>query len=281
MDEARTVIDQEVQPIIRPTVGLLLEGARFHRALSSFSFGLTWRDTFSVPLQIPVTVLLGPIPLNIDVKSALLWTPMQAVVGVAYRTEDLTLALDVSWNQWSQYKPPTLELDLDVVIPVVDIDLKNAVNGPPRTHDTWTPRVGVEWRAFGGQWTDIWVRGGYAYEPTPFPEQTGATNYLDDNRHILSAGAGVSLRKLPWIGELGRTFHFDLGFQYNLIESSVHHKSRVNPLFVVDDNPLGFPPLEDEAGNPIADPAFPTIEGKASALLILFTARTTFGGGGP
>jgi hypothetical protein len=275
------VIDQEIQPVIRPTAGLQVQGGLFSRSLSPFSLGFTWRDSFGVPLQIPVTVLLGPIPLNIDVTSQLLWTPMQMVFGFAYRTPDLTLAVDVSWNQWSRYQSPTLELDLDITIPVVPIDLKNAENPDPRTHDTWTPRVGAEWRFHHGISTELFVRGGYAYEPSPFPEKTGLTNFLDDNRHILSAGLGASFRSLPLVGSLGKaTLHLDFGFQYNLIESRVHHKERINPLFVDDGNPLGYPPIEDPEGRPIADPGYPTIEGEARAFLLLFTIRTTFGGHG-
>jgi len=280
VNDALTLIDQEVQPVIRPSIGLLLEGRLLSDSLSNMSLGITWRDSFGIPLQIPVTVLLGPIPLDIDLTSDLLWTPMQAVLGLAYRTEDLTLAFDISWNRWSQYKPPTLELDLDVVIPVVDIDLKNAVNPDPGTSDTWSPRVGAEYRVHKGERTDVWVRGGYAFEPSPFPEQSGNTNYLDDNRHLFSAGVGVSLKGLPVLREKGGVAHFDIGFQYNLIESTMHRKTRQNPLFVTDGNPLGFPPLEDEDGTPIADPAFPSIEGDADAFLILFTYRTTFGGTG-
>ena len=274
VNDALTLIDQEVQPVISASSGFLLQGRLLSDALANWSVGVTWRDSFAIPLQIPVIVTLGPIPLNIGLTSDLLWTPMQAVLGLAYRTEDLTLAFDLSWNRWSQYKAPTLELDLDIVIPVIPIDLKNAVNPDPGTHDTWTPRVGVEWRFFKGEKSGLWLRGGYAYEPSPFPEQTGITNYLDDNRHLFSAGLGLSLEGLPGLREKGGVAHVDIGFQYNLIESTHHFKETTNPLFAL------VPPIEDNAGNPIADPAYPSIKGDAEAFLILLTLRTTFGGTG-
>ena len=278
VDEARTVIDQEVQPIIRATAGLQVDGGLFSETISGLSFGFTWRDAFSIPLQIPVTVLLGPIPLNIDVTSKLLYTPMQMVFGLSYRTPNLVVATDISWNRWSDYEPPTLELALDIAIPVVPIDLKDGVNPPPGTRDTWTPRVGAEWRFLDREAADLFLRGGYAYEPTPLPEQTGITNYLDSDRHILSAGFGISLARLPLIGDLGKNrIHLDLGVQYNHFESSTHRKDSVNPLFVEDGNPLGFPPVEDAAGRPMADPAYPFIEGSARAVVVMFTFRTTIG----
>lgn len=279
VDDARTVIDQEMQPVVRAILGVQVDGQLLSERLSRFQMGFTWRDSFNLPLRIPIAVLLGPIPLNIDLSSDLLWTPMQAAMGLAYKTERLTLAYDISWNQWSEYSPPTLELALDIVIPVVPIDLKDAVNGPPRTRDTYTHRIGAEWRLLDGDKRTFWLRSGYAYEPTPFREQTGATNYLDDNRHICSAGFGVDVREMPFLGRLKKELYFDVGFQYNVIESSRHRKARINPLFDTDENEFGFPPLEDADGNPIADPAYPWIEGDAHGFLVLFTAGTTFGGG--
>ncbi|MFN7955897.1 MAG: outer membrane protein transport protein [bacterium] len=279
VDDAHTTIDQEIQPVVRATAGVIGDGRLIAEDLAAWSVGVTWRDAFSIPLQIPVTVTLGPIPLNIDLASSLLYSPQQVVLGFAHRGEDLTVAVDVSWNQWSGYQPPTLELDLDVTIPIVPIDLKDAFNADPRTKDTVTPRVGIEWRAWHGEKNDFWLRGGYAFEPTPFPEQTALTTYLDGDRHLLSAGVGVTLRELPVFGDLTEdsAVRFDAAIQYDVIAATVHHKERVNPLFVIDGNPLAFPPLTDAAGHPIADPSYPSIRGEADVFVLMFTASTTFG----
>jgi long-subunit fatty acid transport protein len=51
------------------------------------------------------------------------------------------------------------------------------------------------------------VRAGYAFEPSPVPEQSAATNFLDSDRHLLAGGAAVQLAGLePWVAgglELG------------------------------------------------------------------------------
>ena len=279
VDDAHTTIDQEIQPIVRATAGVIADGRLLAEDLAPWSLGFTWRDAFSIPLQIPVTVTLGPIPLNIDLASSLLYSPQEWVVGFAHRSDGLTVAFDLSWNRWSGYQPPTLELDLDVTIPVVPIDLKDAFNADPHTKDTWTPRVGVEWRAWRGERNDFWLRAGYAFEPTPFPEQTALTTYLDGDRHLLSAGVGVTLRELPIFGALTEdsAVRLDAAIQYDVIASTVHHKERINPLFVVDGNPLAFPPLTDVAGHPIADPSYPSIRGEADVFVLMFSASTTFG----
>ncbi len=279
VDDAHTTIDQEIQPVVRATAGVIADGRLVSDDLAGWSVGLTWRDAFSIPLQIPVTVTLGPIPLNIDLSSSLLYTPAQVVIGFAHRSEDLTVAVDLSWNDWSGYQPPTLELLLDVTIPVVPIDLKNAFNADPHTKDTFMPRIGAEYRVWHDAANDGWLRGGYAYEPTPFPEQTALTTYLDGDRHLLSAGVGVTLRELPIFGALteNSAVRLDAAIQYDVIASTTHRKERENPLFVEDGKPNAFPPLTDAEGRPIADPSYPSITGEADVYTIMFTASTTFG----
>jgi len=64
---------------------------------------------------------------------------------------------------------------------------------PPQFSHTVVPRVGVEhhWR-----WatSHAAVRAGYAYEPTPAPLPTAARAYMDNDRHIVTAGLGVGGR---------------------------------------------------------------------------------------
>ncbi len=40
------------------------------------------------------------------------------------------------------------------------------------------------------------LRAGYAFEPTPIPEQVGDTNYLGADTHTVSLGGGLDLRAL-------------------------------------------------------------------------------------
>jgi long-chain fatty acid transport protein len=66
--------------------------------------------------------------------------------------------------------------------------------------DVWTPRLGAEYRGtFASHFT--WAaRAGYAYEPSPVPPQTGLTSFADNDRHIVTLGAGVASDRLwSWL----------------------------------------------------------------------------------
>ncbi len=53
--------------------------------------------------------------------------------------------------------------------------------------------------------------------PRPVPDQTGITNYVDSNNHVISLGGSVRFR-LPW--NLARNpFRFDVAGQIHLLES--------------------------------------------------------------
>ena len=52
--------------------------------------------------------------------------------------------------------------------------------------------------------------GGYGFVPTPVPDQTGITNYMDSDRHVVSAGVG--LRYFP--RSAPGPINIDLGGQY-------------------------------------------------------------------
>ena len=61
------------------------------------------------------------------------------------------------------------------------------------------PAVGIEWRALEGAAGDriaLDVRAGYRYEPSPVPEQLGESSFSDADKHIISGGLGLTLRKL-------------------------------------------------------------------------------------
>lgn len=92
-------------------------------------------------------------------------TPAAAAFGVAFDFEELTVAVDVRYTLWSDFK---------------DTQARNA-----GWNDVFTPRVGIEYAA--GPNVDL--RLGLAYEPSPVPDQTGRTNYVDNDRVLGSLGS--------------------------------------------------------------------------------------------
>jgi hypothetical protein len=64
---------------------------------------------------------------------------------------------------------------------------------PIELHDRVVPHVGVEWRALASASWQALVRGGYEFAKSPIGAQPGATNYVDRDRHSVSAGIGLRL----------------------------------------------------------------------------------------
>jgi long-chain fatty acid transport protein len=78
----------------------------------------------------------------------------------------------------------------------------------PGYSDTVVPRVGVE-RSFKLRpGLRAHVRGGYFFEPSPSPEQTGDANLFDNSRSVFTLGYGVELGaplpgiRVDWFGQL-------------------------------------------------------------------------------
>jgi long-subunit fatty acid transport protein len=62
--------------------------------------------------------------------------------------------------------------------------------------DVWVPAIGMECRLFNGHYTELFLRMGYRYRPSPVPEQEGRTAFLDSDTHIVSVGLGVTFKYL-------------------------------------------------------------------------------------
>jgi long-subunit fatty acid transport protein len=116
--------------------------------------------------------------------------PSQAGLGAAYQLSSvLGLSGDLVWYRWSRYR-----------------DTHNE-RPSPSFNDTYSPRVGVEY-----VWRPMWVlRGGYVFEPTPVPPQTGRTNYVDNHKNVLSGGVGFRLPSEGYVAS------FDLFGQAHLL----------------------------------------------------------------
>jgi len=237
VEEVLSSVDQEVHPILSGTAGLLVKPGRFHPSLKNLTIGFTWRDKHFLDLDIPVSVLLSGFILRLDLTSAFLYTPRQWVLGLGYRLSgDLLVACDVSYNEWSDYRVPSLSIDTDIDIPL--IVLKKGVNESPDFKDTVTPRVGLEYRAYRGGMMDAFLRAGYAYEPSPVPEQTGRTNFMDSDRHAFSWGVGFAFKRLFGRDLPGRFLSLDIGMAYHRLEARSNRKGPAVP----SDN-AGYPEI--------------------------------------
>lgn len=173
--------------------------------------GVTLRTGFKVTLSqsFLVTGEVGPAGgepvvedgfLSLSTNAEDLFQPTQVAIGFrAQLTSRFELDFDATYQRWSTFTNPAA--DIDLALDVGDFnDLVDIPPAPPLPDphfaDVLVPRVGFELLAADSFDRDVVVRGGYVYEPSPAPEQIGETNFVDNDKHTLSAGAGVTLRTL-------------------------------------------------------------------------------------
>ncbi len=182
--------------------------------------GFTWRDAFQLELGIDLAlrgrIVAGPAanPNSISVLGAYslvsrtltAYQPQQWALGAAWEINPRwRVMVDLTWARWSGYENPTssLQTRLDLTVPTELTGLLRVPAIPPsapreamRFHDTLIPRVGVEFTVPWGGRHALQVRAGYAWDPSPVPAQAGVTSFYDSDRHTVSAGLGLTLRRL-------------------------------------------------------------------------------------
>jgi len=177
--------------------------------------GVTYRGKFYSETVGTQDILLrfydfsGQSPLSLstavlaDIHYIHYWNPQQVSTGAAFSpVESLWVALDFTWADWSDY------VDAMWYVPQL------------RFSDTFTPRVGVEYGLKNG----IMLRAGYFYQPSPVPEQTRESNYLDNDKHVVSTGIGYTFPRLPWIPIWKKPLTVDAFFQYTQLVTRTYRK---------------------------------------------------------
>jgi long-chain fatty acid transport protein len=215
--------------------------------IPELSFGLVYRGGFALSnilnADVDATILSGGIAAPFDgyfglfSESVNAFVPQQvSLAGSWSPTPQFTLNLEVTWVNWSSYISPvgTSDIVLDLAIPpeLADTIFVPTIRGSrpiaANFEDRFVPRIGVEGMAYQDPSMEFRVRGGFFYEASPVPQQTGITNLVDTDRLAFSAGAGLRLNNLrPLIDGF---ISFDLHLQYALLPYRAMQKtSLVDP----------------------------------------------------
>jgi long-chain fatty acid transport protein len=227
-DETQTTLFSGVDvgfPSVRyPAVGVLWAPGRWR-------LGATFRQEFSLALdltlrvdgQIAIGSTLIDGAFRVRSRNVNLFSPRQYAVGVAYEAPRWLVSLDLSYLEWRHFPAPTAILDLALEVPGLPLTLPPALQPQaPHFRDILVPRIGGEWRWLDGPHLGLTLRGGYFYEPSPAPDQPGVTNYVDSDKHGLSAGVG--LRFSEWTEVLPGPLLLDLTGQVIVMPSRVYRK---------------------------------------------------------
>ncbi len=178
------------------------------------SFGAVYRTGFQLELQqrFVISADIGAENVAPEVEDAYfelntlgrdLYQAPQLVLGMYFQpTRNISVNLDMAWHRWSTFVAPASRIEIEFDLKQFNdmVDLPPAPSVPDANfRDIIVPRLGVEWVAKRGRNHTVLLRSGYSFEFSPVPHQTGETNYIDNAKHTMSLGAGLSL---PNLGEL-------------------------------------------------------------------------------
>ena len=183
-----------------PAAGIQVEATPW------LSIGLAYRGEYTLANRIvalaDVRVMrIATLEFLLDTFSTSLFGPQQASLSFALRPiENLRIGLEVTWYDWSAHPSliPTEDILLDLDPPIVEVpgNIGGREAIPLGLHDTFVPRIGIEYTAVRTPAVELDLRVGYYYENTPFPRQRGVMNFVDGDEHTTSVGFGLRLMEL-------------------------------------------------------------------------------------
>jgi long-chain fatty acid transport protein len=213
------------RPRIAPYAGLL------YKMKNDMSFAIVYKDKknqgeVDINLNASIEYPLLTIPIAGKMESMIFYSPRQVTFGWAWKPgERFHVSFDLAWLQWSQFKDATLDMAVALGPGENQVNFQKLLD--PGFSDTLLPRAGIEYLA--KKWSlfpladrvELKLRGGYYFQKSPVPEQTGLTNFLDSDTHVFSAGLGFALRDL--FGTT-RALKLDLHFQFHQLMNREHKK---------------------------------------------------------
>ncbi|NLH47529.1 MAG: hypothetical protein GX444_02885 [Myxococcales bacterium] len=233
----QTEVGEELLVTYSPTAGVLFKPGEHWEAMKPWSFGFVFRDESFTRYQIPVGAVLDQIPFIVTFNAKSIFTPRQYLLAMAYQLGRWRLEGDASFNEWSRFPDPNLNITVTVDIPIIPLNFINSIKREPKFHDTFSGRVGTEVSVYEHAKIDLLARGGYMFDPSPVPPQTGYTNQLDADRHVGALSFGC---KWKGVGDtqFGAPLLLDLVWQTQYLPRRVAYKNES----VSTDNP-GYPKI--------------------------------------
>ncbi len=159
--------------------------------------GATFRWEMRLNYQIPAKVDLEGIgTLGFVINGVAHYTPHTLAFGAAFDVlENLTIALDGEWQNWSNAPSPYVGITIDLSGPTLEalglgsaLDVTSAKQRPGFS-DTFGGRLGAEYRIS----ERFAARLGTFVRPTPVPKQdTQGTNLLDSMAIGITGGVGFN-----------------------------------------------------------------------------------------
>ena len=189
-----TRVSDTLEPVLAPNVGV----TAFFGSTASAALVL------KAPLRADFDIELGAVDLNatqlppLHLAGVAHYDPLSVQAEFAQRLGSLTALFGAVYQRFSQM--PTL-LPSTVSCPEQRPECSALVAEPPRFHDTFELHVAATLRLELTRAAESQLRAGYAFAPSPVPDQSGTSNLLDNARHRFGLGYGIALSEpLPPLG---------------------------------------------------------------------------------
>ncbi len=207
----------EVRTVFRPGFSFVYD-TRFSAEAGTnergWLLGFLYRAKSELSTKLTANVNISGVPITGELNSFPQFSPAEWTLSAAKQLNDrLSLALDLSYVQWSAYKNPFGDGNINSFT-------FGSGNAGAGFDDTIMPKLGAEysWRTKKSAFKQWALRSGYFYAPTPVPDQSGNTNFADSDRHGISFGFGTSVTN-PWAAASDKIeqdwIDFDLYVQLN------------------------------------------------------------------
>jgi hypothetical protein len=175
-----------------------------------FTVGAMYRARAGLETRIAADVTAF-VPVQGEIISLPAFTPEEWALMATTRLGDhFTLSFDGAWVRWSKFSSPYGSGNINTYIFQSSLD--------SGFKDIPVLRFGGDYaKALSGSWfKKISFRGGYLYHPSPVPDQTDDSNFVDNDRHAFSLGLGV---EVPSPTKEGHLLEIDLFTQYNWLKA--------------------------------------------------------------
>lgn len=210
----------EVRTVFRPGFALVYDTGFQEGEISdayAWLFGLMYRPKSELTTKLTANVEVSGIPISGELNSFPQFSPAELTFSASKRvSEALVLAADVSYVEWSAYKNPFGDGNINSFIfgsGNTDAGFENRI----------VPKLGAEysWKTKESTFKQWSLRTGYFYSQSPVPDQVLDSNFADSTRHGISFGLGTSIKN-PWIENPATPenawIDFDMFVQLNHLE---------------------------------------------------------------
>jgi hypothetical protein len=192
----------------RISVSLLHDHSRFG---SPWTAGAMYRARSGLETRLSADVTAF-VPVQGELNGLPAFSPAEWVaMGTAAFGPRWKVSAELSRVLWSDYNSP-----------FGSGNINSYVIGPRRQEagfkDIWVPKIGFERKSPQNHpWMKFLAwRMGYAFHPSPVPDQTSDSNYADSNRHSITGGIGMETANF-WGSSL--PIDVDLFLQYHHLET--------------------------------------------------------------